>query len=68
MDDSPVGARAGTVRRMEVGDYFIVGIIFLQFLAVCGYAWKKRWLEATVYGAYMTAQIALLFLSLRGRV
>lgn len=56
------------MRRMEVGDYFIVGIIFLQFLAVCGYAWKKRWLEATVYGAYMTAQIALLFLSLRGRV
>lgn len=53
--------------RMEAGDYFILGIICLQFGAVASYIWRRRWHEAVVYGAYMTAQIALLLLSLRGR-
>ena len=55
------------MKRFELGDYFLLGIVVLQLGAVLCYAWKKRWLEVTVYGAYMTAQIALLLLSLRGR-
>lgn len=65
MVDAVVDARP--MSRMEAGDYFILGIICLQFGAVASYIWRRRWHEAVVYGAYMTAQIALLLLSLRGR-
>ena len=55
------------VKRLDLGDWFIIGIVCLQALAVLSYTYKKRWLEALVYGCYMTAQIALLAMSLRGR-
>lgn len=55
------------LKRFELGDWFLVGIMLLQLLAVGGYVIKRRWLEAVVYFCYMTAQGALILLSLRGR-
>lgn len=55
------------IQKLELGDYFLLGIVVLQFFAVVAYVWKRRWLDATVYACYMTAQIALLLLSMRGR-
>lgn len=55
------------MKRFELGDWFLVGIMCLQCLAILGFVWKRRWLEAVVYLCYMTAQGALILLSLRGR-
>lgn len=50
-----------------LGDFFLTGVAVLQFAAVLSYLWKRQWLEAVVYFCYMTAQIALLLLSIKTR-
>jgi hypothetical protein len=55
------------VKRLELGDFFLLAIALLQLLAVASYAWKRRWHEAVVYGCYMIAQISLILLSIKAR-
>lgn len=52
---------------MQLGDWFLLTIAVLQVAAVCAYCWKRRWIEAALYGCYAVAQIMLLLLSFRAR-
>lgn len=58
---------ARLIQRLQFGDWCLVGIALLQLLAVLGYLWKKRWLDAAIYAGYMLAQTSLILLSMRGR-
>lgn len=54
--------------KLLLGDWFLMGIMCLQLLAVLGYVWKRQWLDAVVYFCYMIAQGALILMSIKGRV
>lgn len=53
--------------RLEMGDWFVLGITALQLCAVLSYCWKRRWAEAALYGAWMVGQLLVLYIAVQRR-